>query len=107
LIAGLATASEATGRAIIALRGKKIQICWNFTSLKGIDKPTAAHIQVGAAGTSRNVSRLGSDPRLRAGPAKRCVSALRPVRDAWNLAPAMPPGVASGSYKGGVRCMHV
>jgi hypothetical protein len=45
-------APKGTGKATITLRGKKLQVCWNLKQLKGIDKPTAAHIHAGPAGTA-------------------------------------------------------
>jgi hypothetical protein len=38
------------GTAAITINGTKV--CWKFSGLTGIDKPTAAHIHKGAAGTA-------------------------------------------------------
>jgi hypothetical protein len=48
-------APNGIGRATVSLRGKKLQVCWNFHSLRGFGKATAAHIHVGAANTAGNV----------------------------------------------------
>jgi hypothetical protein len=47
-----AGAPKGTGKATVSLRGKKLQVCWKFSALRGFAKPTAAHIHQGAAGTS-------------------------------------------------------
>jgi len=43
-------APAGTGTAAISITGTKV--CWRFSGLTGIDKPTAAHIHKGAAGTA-------------------------------------------------------
>jgi CHRD domain len=42
--------STGKGTAAITINGAKV--CWKFSGLTGIDKPTAAHIHKGAPGTS-------------------------------------------------------
>ncbi|MBV9310115.1 MAG: CHRD domain-containing protein, partial [Solirubrobacterales bacterium] len=48
-------APAGTGRAVVTLRGKTHQVCWTFAALRGFDKPTFAHVHVGAKGTSGNI----------------------------------------------------
>jgi hypothetical protein len=50
-----AGAPKGTGKAVVTLRGKSLRVCWRFSSLHGFSHATAAHIHVGAAGTSGNV----------------------------------------------------
>ena len=40
---------------VVTLSTKTGKVCWTFTSLSGVSTPTAAHIHLGAAGTSGNV----------------------------------------------------
>ena len=42
-------------KAVVTLSTKTGKVCWTFTSLSGVSTPTAAHIHVGAAGTSGNI----------------------------------------------------
>jgi hypothetical protein len=50
-----AGAPSGTAKAVVTLSTKTGKVCWTFTSLSGVSTPTAAHIHVGAAGTSGNI----------------------------------------------------
>jgi hypothetical protein len=43
-------APKGTGRAVITLRGRTLNVCWRFYSLHGFSHATLAHIHLGAAG---------------------------------------------------------
>jgi hypothetical protein len=43
---------KATGRAVVTLHGKTLQVCWRFTALHGFTGATFAHIHKGPKGTS-------------------------------------------------------
>jgi hypothetical protein len=45
-------APTGSGRAVITLRGKSNQVCWKFSSLKGVTGVTFAHIHSGNAGVA-------------------------------------------------------
>ena len=41
-----------SGKAVVTLRGKSDQVCWTFSSLKGISKVNASHIHKAPKGKS-------------------------------------------------------
>ncbi|MGI8557375.1 MAG: CHRD domain-containing protein [Solirubrobacteraceae bacterium] len=41
-----------TARAVISIRSKTNQLCWKFSSLKGVTAPAVAHIHKGRAGVA-------------------------------------------------------
>src|SRR5438132_10160430 len=41
-----------SGIVVLHLNAKKGTVCWTFEKVKGIDKPLAAHIHKGPAGTA-------------------------------------------------------
>jgi hypothetical protein len=43
--------AAATGAATLTLSAAKHRVCWTFRAMTGLDTPTAAHIQLGAART--------------------------------------------------------
>ena len=45
-------AAAGSGIVVLHLNAKKGTACWDFKGVKGFDKPTAAHIHKGPAGTA-------------------------------------------------------
>jgi hypothetical protein len=63
-----AGAPKGAGRAVVALHGSTLHVCWRFSHLHGFTSATAAHIHLGAKGTSGNiVLPLSTSPKLKHG----------------------------------------
>lgn len=45
-------APNGSGVAMISIQGKKAELCWKFSALKGVTSPLVAHIHQGPAGKS-------------------------------------------------------